>query len=55
VFLPVPGGLSLAAAERLLAEIADSCALAGAGFTGLEPDPGNLEPLRRLAVALGLG
>jgi hypothetical protein len=51
VFMPEPGGLSLAALEGLLASLPRP---AGAGFTGLRADPGNVEALTRLAHALGL-
>jgi len=53
VFMPEPGGPSLAELEGLLRLVAESGALAGAGFTGLAPDPGNVEKLVRLASALG--
>jgi arginase family enzyme len=53
VFMPEPGGPSLAAVERLLAEVRESGKLVGAGFTGLAPDPANVEKLERLTAALG--
>jgi arginase family enzyme len=53
VFMPEPGGPSLVEAERLLGRIRELGALAGAGFTGLAPDPANVEPLERLCAALG--
>jgi arginase len=53
VFMPEPGGPSLAEVERLLAEVRESDKLVGVGFTGLAPDPANVEKLERLAAALG--
>jgi arginase family enzyme len=55
VFMPEPAGPSLADVERLFTRIRESgVALAGAGLTGLAPDPPNVEPLERLCAALGL-
>ena len=53
-FLPEPGGLPLAQAERLLAEVRRRSAVLGAGLTGLLPVPAAVEPLTRLCRALGL-
>ena len=53
VFMPEPGGPTLAEVERLLAEVRESGELVGVGFTGLAPDPANVEKLERLAAALG--
>jgi arginase len=53
-FMPVPGGISVSAAEALLHEVAASSAVVGAGLTGLVPEPSNLEPAERLCAALGL-
>jgi arginase len=53
VFMPEPGGLTLAATEKLLVSIRDRGAVAGAGLTGLAPDPANVEKLERLCTALG--
>ena len=53
VFMPEPGGPSLAEVERLLAEVRESGKLVGVGFTGLAPDPANVEKLERLVAALG--
>jgi hypothetical protein len=39
--------------EQLLERVRKSGKLVGVGFTGLAPDPGNVEKLERLAVALG--
>jgi arginase len=54
VFMPEPDGLSVAEAESLLRRVGDGLPVAGAGFTGLAPDERNVEPLGRLAAALGL-
>jgi arginase family enzyme len=54
VFMPEPGGPSLADVEQLLSRVRESGKLAGAGFSGLAPDPANVEPLQRLTAALGL-
>jgi arginase family enzyme len=53
-WLPVPGGIPVAEAERSLAQIAASATVAGLGFAGFLPDPSNLEPVRRLCAAVGL-
>jgi arginase len=53
VFMPEPGGPSLAELERLLAGVRESGKLVGVGFTGLAPDPANVDKLGRLAAALG--
>jgi arginase len=54
VFMPEPGGLSVAEAEALLSRVRARVRVAGAGLTGLAPDPRNLEPLTRLVAALGV-
>ncbi len=54
VFMPEPNGPSLAGVERLLIRVRESGKLAGAGLTGLAPDPANVEKLERLTTALGL-
>ena len=51
VFMPEPGGISLADLEALLAGIPRPV---GAGFTGLQPSRRNEEALVRLGHALGL-
>ncbi len=53
VFLPEPGGPTLAEAEVLLADVAERAPVAGLGLTGLrlEADPA---ALRRIAAAAGL-
>ena len=53
VFMPEPAGPSLDEVEQLLALVRDSGKLVGAGFTGLSPDPANVEKLERLIKALG--
>jgi arginase len=53
VFMPEPGGPTLAEVEKLLCRIRDRGAVVGAGFTGLQPDPANVEKLERLSTALG--
>jgi arginase family enzyme len=54
IFMPEPGGPSLQQVERLLQEVAARTNVLGAGFSGLSFEPSNVEPLTRLAVALGL-
>ena len=54
VFMPESDGVSLADGERILAGIAASTTILGAGFTGATFEPGNVPPLARLATALGL-
>lgn len=53
VFMPEPGGPSLGEVEELLVRVRGSGKLVGVGFTGLAPDPANVEKLERLATALG--
>jgi len=53
-YMPEPGGLSLVETESMLRRVRQLSELAGAGFSGLAPDPANLEPLGRLGSALGL-
>ena len=52
-FMPEPGGLALAEAEELLSRLARSRNIVGAGFSGLAAEQRNVEPLTRLAGALG--
>ena len=54
VFMNQPGGLSLREVEQLFEEIRGRTVVLGAGFTALAPDERNVEPLTRLASALGL-
>jgi DNA-directed RNA polymerase subunit RPC12/RpoP len=53
-FMPEPDGLGVAQAEAVLAEASRRPLLAGIGFTGLLPDPLNVELLLRLLDAVGL-
>ncbi|HLX31366.1 MAG TPA: arginase family protein [Gaiellaceae bacterium] len=54
VFMPEPGGPTLEELETLLRRVRESGKLAGAGLTGLAPDPANVAKLQRLTAALGL-
>jgi arginase len=54
VFMPEPDGLSLDEARRMLGEIARATNVLGAGLTAATFEPGNVEPLSRLTMALGL-
>jgi arginase len=53
-FMPEPGGLALGETEQLLREVAGRTSILGAGFSGVAAEPANVEPLTRLALALGL-
>ena len=53
-FMPEPVGIPLAEAVRLLWKVRQLSDVAGAGFTGLVPDPGSVEPVNQMAAALGL-
>jgi len=53
VFMPERGGLTLAELEALLADVRARATVVGAGFTGLAPDPANVEKLQQLAASLG--
>jgi arginase family enzyme len=53
VFMPEPGGLTVAELEELLGSLRGRVTIAGAGLTGLAPDPANVEKLERLCTALG--
>jgi len=52
VFMPEPGGPSVAELERQLGQIRAGGTVVGAGLTGLAPDA-NVEKLERLTTALG--
>jgi arginase len=54
VFMPEPDGLTLDEAERILGEVAGATNVLGAGLTAATFEPGNVEPLSRLTMALGL-
>jgi arginase len=47
-FMPEPGGPCIAEVERLFDDLRGRATIAGAGITGLTPDPANVEPLERL-------
>jgi arginase family enzyme len=53
-FMPEPGGLTLDEVEALLRRVREQGSVLGAGFSGLAAEPANVEPLIRLARALGL-
>jgi arginase len=53
-FMPEPGGLAAAEAERLLEGLARERAVVGAGFSGATAEPPNADVLARFARALGL-
>jgi len=53
VFMPEPGGLTVAEVETLFCGLRDRGAVVGAGLSGLAPDPANVEKLERLTTALG--
>jgi arginase family enzyme len=53
-FMPEPGGLTLDEVDELLGRIRERASVLGVGFSGLAAEPANVEPLTRLAVALGL-
>jgi arginase len=53
VFMPEPGGPTLAQVERMLGGIRASGSVVGAGLTGLAPDSDNVHKLERLTAALG--
>jgi arginase family enzyme len=53
VYMPEPGGPSIADVEKLFCGLRDRGAVVGAGLTGLKPDPVNVEKLERLCTALG--
>jgi arginase len=52
-YMPEPGGPTIADVEKLLCGLRDRGAVVGAGFSGLRPDPANVEKLERLSTALG--
>jgi arginase family enzyme len=53
VFMPEPGGPSVADVELQLGRIREGGTVVGAGLTGLAPNRGNVEKLERLTTALG--
>jgi arginase len=52
MFMPEPGGPTLADLEHDVAQIARVAPLVGAGITGARADPANVAPLSRLVRAL---
>ena len=52
VFMPEPGGPSLAEIAELLTSLRERATVLGAGFTGLTPDLANVPKLEELAVRL---
>jgi len=48
VFMPEPGGPGIGDVERLFCDLRARTTIAGAGITGLAPDPANVVPLERL-------
>ena len=54
MFMPEPDGMSLADAEEVLGRIRSETNVLGAGFSGASFEPANVQPLSRLAAALGL-
>jgi arginase len=53
-FMPEAGGLMLDEVEELLRRVRERSPVLGAGFSGLAAEAGNVEPLTRLSLALGL-
>jgi arginase family enzyme len=53
-FMPEPGGIPVAEAERVLRDVAANATVVGGGLSGLVPDPRNNEVAIRLTAALGL-
>ncbi len=54
MFMPEPGGPSVAEVEETLRRIAAAKPVAGVGFTGVAGDPANVPHLSRFAATLGL-
>jgi arginase len=54
VFMPEPGGLRLQEVEIVFHDVAERVPVLGLGFTGLRWSERNVEPLTRIAGALGL-
>jgi arginase len=52
VFMPEPAGLSVAEVERILSGLSSRTNVLGAGLSGATFEPGNVQPLARLAAAL---
>jgi len=54
MFMPEPGGLSVAEAERILQDLSSRTNILGAGLTGAGFEPADVAVLARLASAAGL-
>ena len=54
MFMPEPGGPSVAEVEEILRRVVAAKRLVGAGFTGVAGDPANVPHLTRFASAMGL-
>ena len=48
------GGLTLDEVEQVFGRVRERTTILGAGFSALAAEPENVEPLTRLALALGL-
>jgi arginase family enzyme len=53
VYMPEPGGPTVAELERALGAIRGRASVVGAGLTGLAPERENVEKLERLTASLG--
>ena len=53
-YMPEPGGLTIAESTEILADIAATKPVAGAGLSGLSASPDNVRALARVCSALGL-
>jgi arginase family enzyme len=54
IFMPEPGGMSLAEAEAVLREIAARAPIVGMGITALLPEERNVAVVERLTAAAGI-
>ena len=54
MFMPEPGGPSVAEVEEILRRVVAAKHLVGAGFTGVAGDPANVPHLTRFASVMGL-
>ena len=52
--MPEPGGLTIDEVEQLFGRVCKQTTILGAGFSAAAAEPTNVEPLTRLALALGL-
>lgn len=53
-FMPEPGGIPVAEAERILELLQKRAPILGAGLSGLRPERANVAPVTRLCSAFGL-